>query len=267
MKTPTHLSAEQLLAHHDGARLWDSPSGLDLARAYQQQLALRRLREQRGERVMGYKIGFTNRSIWSRYQVFEPVWGPVWDSGLVFCQGQGSLSLAATCQPRLEPECVFGLSHAPPPEPSLQQLWACIDWVAPGFEVVQSHLPNWCFGAADTVADGALHARLLVGQRQPAAALGTDAGTFEARLASASVGLWGDGALRERGCGALVLDGPLHALQHFVQSLRACPGAPDLQAGDLVTTGTWTDAWPVLPGQTWQARFEGALSALQVTFH
>jgi 2-keto-4-pentenoate hydratase len=47
----------------------------------------------------------------------------------------------------------------------------------------------------------------------------------------------------------------LRALLNFLETLRACPGAPDLQAGDVVTTGTWTDAWPMAPGQQWHAHF------------
>jgi 2-keto-4-pentenoate hydratase len=48
-----------------------------------------------------------------------------------------------------------------------------------------------------------------------------------------------------------VLDGPLQALLHFVEALRATPGAPPLLAGDLITTGSLTDAWPVQAGQIW----------------
>jgi 2-keto-4-pentenoate hydratase len=48
--------------------------------------------------------------------------------------------------------------------------------------------------------------------------------------------------------------------------LRECPDAPDLQAGDVVTTGTWTDAWPVAPGEKWVAQFEPPLTALEIAF-
>jgi 2-oxo-3-hexenedioate decarboxylase len=63
-----------------------------------------------------------------------------------------------------------------------------------------------------------------------------------------------------------VLDSPLHALLHFLVELRSCPGATDLAAGDIVTTGTWTDAWPVQAGETWAARFDSALPSLEVRF-
>ena len=68
----------------------------------------------------------------------------------------------------------------------------------------------------------------------------------------------------EAGTGANVLGSPLQALLYFLNELRACPGAPDIEAGDVVTTGTWTDAWPVLPGQQWQAEFSAPLPALAV---
>jgi 2-oxo-3-hexenedioate decarboxylase len=120
--------------------------------------------------------------------------------------------------------------------------------------------------AADTVADGALHAHLLVGPRVPAVVLGPDAEAVEHRLAGASVTLRHGTRVVERGVGANVLDGPLHALQYFLQELRNWPGAPDLQRGDVVSTGTWTDAWPVTPGEEWTAEFDAPLSPIEVRF-
>jgi 2-oxo-3-hexenedioate decarboxylase len=138
--------------------------------------------------------------------------------------------------------------------------------MAPGFEIVQSHMPDWKFSAADTVADSGLHARLLVGRRIPVDALATDGAAFDAQLAAARIVLSRDGKPVDEGAGANVLDGPLHALAHFVAALRDCPGAPDLQPGDVVTTGTWTDAWPVQRGERWQADFAAPLAPLAVRF-
>ena len=53
------------------------------------------------------------------------------------------------------------------------------------------------------------------------------------------------------GCGTNVLESPLRALHHFLAELRRCPGAPDLMPGNVITTGTWTDAWPVQFGERW----------------
>src|SRR5665647_2761202 len=116
------MTPEELLIHHDRGTFWPAGSGLDVAAAYDSALTVRELRIARGERPRGYKLGFTNRGIWDRYGVHGPIWGTVWDTSLSFCEGRGELSLAGTCQPRLEPEAVFGIATTPPAHPTPDQL-------------------------------------------------------------------------------------------------------------------------------------------------
>jgi 2-keto-4-pentenoate hydratase len=122
------------------------------------------------------------------------------------------------------------------------------------------------FTAADTVADSGLHARLLVGRKLPVREAAADGAALERKLARCAVTLTREGEAIDQGSGANVLDGPLHALAPFVHELRACPGAPRLRAGDVVTTGTWTNAYAVAPGETWTARFDAPLPPLEVRF-
>ena len=264
------MTPQAILDHWDRGQLWpevpSADAGFDVAAAYQCALQLAELRQARNERPLGYKVGFTNRSIWPRYNVFAPIWGQLWSSTLTLCDGEGALSLAGTCQPRIEPETVFGLKSTPAPGASVDQLFDAIDWVAPGFEIVDSHLPGWKFAAPDAVADGGLHARLLVGRRTPVKDLALSAAQLHDVLAAASVTLRKGGETADRGRGANVLDSPLQALAHFLKELRGCPGAADLMPGDVVTTGTWTDAWPVAAGETWSAEFSSPLSSLTVHF-
>ena len=264
------MNAETVLQHIDSGLLWPSPAsaqaGFDLAAAYQHALELARLRQARGELPRGFKVGFTNRGIWPLYKVFAPIWGTVWNTTLSFCDGAGEVSLSNTCQPRIEPEVVFGMRATPVADATLQDVFDAIDWVAPGFEVVQSHLPGWKFVAPDCVADGGLHARLLVGHQTKVTALAPDARRLDTLLASAQVRLQRSGDDVDAGRGANVLDSPLRALHYFLTELRRCPGAPDLMPGDVVTTGTWTDAWPVAPGDRWSALFSAPLTGLEVKF-
>ena len=262
------MTPQSLLAHYDSGLAWPATAApsQEMAAAYRSALAVRALRIERGEVPAGFKIGFTNRGIWARYNVAAPIWGTVWDTTLSFCEGQGTVSLERCCQPRLEPEVVFGFRSAPGPEPSLQELFECIDWMAPGFEVVQSHRPDWKFSAADTVADGGLHGHLLVGARSTVREWASDASELERQLVAAGVQLSRGGDEVERGQGGNVLDGPLSALRHFVLELYQCADAPRLKAGDVVTTGTWTDAWPVALGESWKAGFSTPLGPLEVHF-
>ena len=71
----------------------------------------------------------------------------------------------------------------------------------------------------------------------------------------------------DRGVGANVLDSPALALAYLARVLAEQPQAAPLAAGEIVTTGTVTDAWPVAAGQTWSSDY-GALplTGLRVTF-
>lgn len=262
------MTPQELLTHIDSGQLWPGrlDPALDIASAYQTALDVRTLRIERGERPVGFKIGFTNRTIWPVYQVFAPIWGTVWNSTLQDATDSNRLKLTPSCQPRLEPEVVFGMKSRPPERASLDDLFASIDWIAPGFEVVQCHLPGWKFRAAETVADSGLHARLLLGPKQSITNLATSAKTLIERLAGMPVSLYQDHNAVDQGLGANVLDSPLHALMHFLQELRQCPNAPDLMAGDVVTTGTVTDAHAVQAGEHWHAHFGGLLPQLEVIF-
>lgn len=85
---------------------------------------------------------------------------------------------------------------------------------------------------------------------------GRAAGWLEA-LASFEIALERDGALIDRGHAADVLGGPLTALRHLVELLAGDPLNPPLAAGEMVTTGTLTRAWPVAPGEAWRTAISG----------
>jgi 2-oxo-3-hexenedioate decarboxylase len=256
--------AEELLAAWDAGSLMRLPSetvaGFGMAAAFGAADAVRSARIARGERPVGYKIGFTNRSIWARYGVHQPIWGPVWNSTAALLDGaEATLALAGLSQPRLEPEVVFGFARAPRAGMDLAELQGCLDWVAHGFEVVHTHFEGWRFTAADCIADFGLHGRLRVGPRVSVAGWVTLADD----LAALRVELLCDGRVVDRGQGAVVLDGPLNALRLWVDAMAELSPQWPIHAGDYVTTGTITDAWPLLPGQTWSTRLSDArLAAL-----
>lgn len=244
--------AAELLAAHDQARLIPLPSerlpGLTLPQAYAAAGRVREQRIARGETPCGYKIGFTNRGIWPRYNVYAPIWAPVWAGSLTLLDGpQARASLQGLVQPRLEPEIVFGLARTPQAGISEAELADCIEWVAHGFEIVHTHFADWRFTAPDTVVDFALHGRLLVGPRVPVErfqALGPELAALRLQLSC-------DGRPVEEGAGRNVLDGPLNALRLWVDAMACQTPSWPLRPGDVVTTGTLTDAWPIAPGQTW----------------
>ncbi|MEW6099528.1 MAG: fumarylacetoacetate hydrolase family protein [Pseudomonadota bacterium] len=261
--------AQQMKAAQDESRQLPPFSaqieGFDLASAYAVADLIHRARVQQGAVPVGRKIGFTNPHMWDRYGVREPIWAYVYDSTVVHTDGKlRPCSLGRFTEPKIEPEIVFHFHQTPPPGAEPSALLGCIDWVAHGLEIVQSHFPGWKFEAADTVADWALHATLLVGEPQPLERLGT--GVVD-DLQHFTVDLSCNGVLRERGVGANVLDSPLLALAHLISVLARQPQYPPLQAGELVTTGTITSAHPVQAGEVWRTDLHGiALPGMAVEF-
>jgi 2-oxo-3-hexenedioate decarboxylase len=240
------------------------PAGLTVEDAYRVSAALNAMRHARGEKPLGRKIGFTNRTIWPEYGVYAPIWGFVYDATVHALGTTGALPLAGSAEPRIEPEIVFGLADAPSVGMDEAALFSCLEWVAHGFEIVQSIYPQWKFAAADTIAANGVHAALLIGPRYPVAA---HAGEWQAKLARFDIDLLCDGRHIDRGNAANVLDGPLAALRHLVGLLANDKINPPLAAGEIVTTGTLTRAMPVKPGETWSTALHGIpLDGIQLRF-
>ena len=229
---------------------------LDLSTAYEVAAAVKKKRQARGERPVGRKIGFTNRNMWAEYGVFAPIWGDMYDTTVhdLIASGEG-FDLTPFVEPRIEPEIAFGLARAPEPGMDEVALLSCIEWVAHGFEIVQSLFPGWHFAAADTVAAFGLHGALLLGPRH-SIHTGEAAQWFEA-LANFEITLECNGEFVEPGYSANVLGGPLSALRHLAELLTHDPVNPPLSAMEIVTTGTLTLAQLVAPRENWRTTISG----------
>jgi 2-oxo-3-hexenedioate decarboxylase len=227
--------------------------GLTTDAAYAAARALHSHRLALGWKPAGRKIGFTNRTLWDRYGVHEPMWGTVYDRTLIRASsGTATVALAGLVQPRLEPEIAFHLKRAPSASDP-RHLLECIDWMAHSVEIVQCHHAGWKVTLADCCADNGLHGRLVVGTPVPVA--GIEA--LEEKLPRVEAALFCGEALRDRGFGENVLGSPLLSLGFLVDLLKKQPKAEPLLAGEVITTGVLTDAHPVAPGETWRTDIAG----------
>ncbi len=230
------------------------PGGLSLGEAYRVMPLLRGAFEARGEIITGRKIGFTNSGMWKAYGVDAPIWGYATDRTTRALAQTATINAADFPEPRIEPEIMFGLRTAPSPDMSVDALLDCIDWLALGYEIVQSIYPGWKFTAADVVAANGVHGCLLIGNRHAVAPRKTE---WLQELAAFKVALHCDGTVSQRGGGALVLGSPLNALSHLVDLLAKDPHNSPLRVGEIISTGTLTLAMPVSAGQTWTAKASG----------
>lgn len=225
-------------------------ASLSLGVAYEVAERINQVRQAQGWRCCGRKIGFTNADMWPLYGVEEPIWGRLYEQRVEDLNPRTQAqSLTAFAQPMLEPEIVLHFDASPSPDSNTEEILSCVDWIAHGFELVQSHFPDWKFAASDTVVDNGLHGMLLLGPRLQRSDFGdrivSDLEAFEIQIDV-------DGREVHRGRGANVLGSPLLAIKHLLGLLDGSPKAPRLQAGEMVTTGTLTPVVPIAPGQTWR---------------
>lgn len=247
------MLGEELISLHENPRLVPGFAarhpGLTPEAGYIAARALHRHRLSQGWKLVGRKVGFTNRTLWAKYGVHEPMWGSVYDQTLIFSKSDAAtVKLDGLTQPRIEPEIAFRLKRAPrSSEPA--ELVDCIEWMAHAVEVVQCHHPDWKVTIADCTADNGLHGRLIVGTPAPAQ-------DFD-RLPAVEARLFKGERLVDKGVGANVLGSPLVSLGHLVELLKKQPEAPPLAAGEIISTGTLTDAHPVAAGETWRTEVSG----------
>ena len=239
--------------------------GFENQAAYEVSAELLQRRRARGETPIGRKIGFTNRLIWEEYAVAAPMWGHVYDSTVTFLtEPSGRLAISHLSQPRIEPEIMLHFRESPQHARSDEELLSTIDWIAHGFEIVQTHFLDWHFGLPDTIADFGLHGALMVGPPQPVDRFDDLART----LRRFTIALTKNGSNAARGAGSNVLDGPLPAALFLLAVLRDQQLFDPIAAGEIVTTGTLTPAFPIAPGETWTTSLAGIdLPGVTVQFH
>lgn len=250
------IASQACAAFNSGGRHVQSFSArypaFSLDDAYRVTALANELRVAKGYKPVGRKAGFTNRQMWDEYGVHAPNWGYVYDRTLHDLAEP--LSLAPYTEPKIEPEIMVGLAAAPSPGMDDAALLSCIAWVAHGFEIVQSIFPGWKFSLPDCTAANAMHGALLIGPRHD---IGANAKDWLRALPQFEVELYCDGKMMERGRGSNVLEGPLSAVRYLVELLARDANNPPLAAGEIVSTGTLTRAFPVKAGETWTTKLKG----------
>lgn len=254
LKSVADAALAALTSHRQIPTFSSSPCGLTLGDAYRVMPILRAGFEARGEKIVGRKIGFTNREMWKVYKVDAPIWGYATDRTVHRLADTPVQHVRDFAEPRIEPEIIFGLKASPAPDMNEAGLLDCIDWLSLGYEVVQSIYPDWKFTAADTVAANGVHGALLIGNRH---AIAPRKAEWQDELATFTVELYCNGMLRQRGGGALVLGSPLLALRHLAKLLAGDTANPELRAGEIISTGTLTLAMPVCAGESWTTKVAG----------
>jgi 2-keto-4-pentenoate hydratase len=254
--------ADQILGARDlGAMLAALPSSedpaFDLATAYRVEAACVERRRAAGHTTAGLKVGFANKAVWRALKLSTLVWAHLYDDTVHSAAGgRATLSMERMRAPKIEPEIVFKLRRPIAlGETDPEAVLDAVESLALGLEIVDCPFPGWVFQPPDFVAALGFHAALVVGEAQtvtPAAipALVEALPRFTIQLAL-------DDTVVEQGGGRNSLRSPALCLAELAVALARREGAQPLTAGDLVSTGSLTEARPITGSQTWTATVAG----------
>jgi len=237
------------------AELPSRDAAFDMDAAYAVEAELTRLRVESGHKTAGRKVGYANQAMWRMLKLETLVWGHMYDDTVHQPQGGAAeLAAAAFRSARIEPEIVFRLKQ-PIPAAGLDAAaaLATVEWMALGFEIIDCPFPDWEFQPVDFVAAGGLHAALVVGE--PLKIEPDRIPELVNQLASFKLQLSESGDSVEEGSGKNSLRSPALCLAELAgAALRR--GDP-LGAGELISTGTLTNALGISSGNEWRADAEG----------
>jgi 2-keto-4-pentenoate hydratase len=225
---------------------------LGLAEAYEIQRLVMQRRLAGGERLAGWKVGYTNLPAQQAAGTDRPMYGPIYASAIY---RDGRFPCSPYVAPRAEPEVCFLLrADLNGPDVTEQDVVAATEVVLPALEMVQRHYHGPPSRAVDAVADGGAHAGLVLPSSGVSPA-GLD-------LAAVSMTLEKNGAQLAAATGAIVLGHPARPVAWLVHQLAAL--GLGLKAGDLISSGTLAGAHAVAPGDRLRLHYP-ELGTLEVT--
>ncbi|MDV7241804.1 MULTISPECIES: 2-keto-4-pentenoate hydratase [Rhodococcus] len=217
----------------------------DIATAYRVQDALVKCRRDRGERLVGGKLGLTSKAKQIAMGVDRPLYGMV-TSGMLRSSGS-RLSLKELIHPRVEPEIAFVLGEPlEGPDVTVADVLAATRYLCPALDVIDSRYEGFSFKHLDAIADNASSA---------AFALGDDLVEPHGDLALTGCVLEVDGQVVESATGAAVMGHPAAAVAFMANQLVSV--GRRLEAGWVVLSGGLTAPVPLRSGSTIAATISG----------
>jgi len=224
---------------------------LSIAQAYEVQDLVAGMRTQRGEEIVGYKVGCTSQAIRTQFGVNEPISGRLFKPHIHATNAEIDWADYVNCA--IEPEMVLTIGEdlvgMNLPD---DQLVDAIAYVSPGIE-----LHNYRFwfeppSLQELICSGGIHAGLVIGDARVSA----EQLTFKNERFCVYI----DRQLITEGPASEIMRGPLHSLRWLVESLTRRGLA--LNKGSLVIPGSPVELVPIEYDCELRVDIEGVGSAL-----
>ncbi len=231
--------------------LTDREGGITNEDAYRIQLRMIDRRLEKGEKVVGKKIGVTSKAVQDMLRVHQPDFGFLTDR-MWIANGDTVRIADGMIQPRAEAEIALILkSGLKGPGVTPADVLAATESIAACFEIVDSRIENWNIRIVDTVADNASCGVFVLGDAR------VDPRPLD--LAALHVKVRKNGQPLSEGYGSAVQGSPLASVAWLANTLGAY--GVSLDAGEVILSGSLVPLETARPGDRFEMDLEGVGSA------
>jgi 2-keto-4-pentenoate hydratase len=208
---------------------------LDVAQGSELQSAVAELRQRRGEKIIGYKVGCTAPKVRAQLGIDHCITGRLYDSEKH--ESGAVLSRSEFANLAIEGELAVELSREPTPDDFVDgQIPACVSRVIPVIElhhfVVRGVQPS----AGELIANNAIHGGIVVGR-------GVDAGEIKLSESEPSLAIYSDDQLLE-GCSDSTLIQTINSSVKWLTEIVRDRG-DRFSAGQIILTGSIPSLIPI----------------------
>lgn len=228
---------------------------ITIENAYHIQQRMISRRTDKGEKIIGKKIGVTSAAVMNLLGVRQPDFGYMLD-GMIYNEGE-SVPMNTLIQPRAEGEIAFMMKRdLMGPGITAADVLAATEGVMACFEIVDSRIRDWKIKIQDTVADNASCGVFVLGDRL--------VDPRKVDLSTCGMVLEKNGEIVGTGAGAATLGNPVNAMVWLANTLGRL-GIP-LKAGEIILSGSLAALVPVTAGDNLRVTI-GGIGGCSVRFY
>ena len=239
-----HLENAELQAY-EVTKITDDYPEMDYQDAFDIQWEIRRRKEERGNKIVGMKMGLTSWAKMSQMGVEHPCYGFLAD---YFSVPEGAaIKHDELIHPKIEAELAFVTkADLRGPGCHIGDVLAATDFVLPAIEVIDSRYKDFKFDLKSVIADNSSSSRFITG--------GCAKSVSELDLKTLGVVMEINGKVVQTGAGAAVLGHPAASVAMLANMLAE--RGEYLPAGSFVMIGAITAAVQVDKGDSFVVHFQ-----------
>lgn len=227
---------------------------MEVSDAYEVQRKVIEIKKDKGQEIVGRKIGLTSRAMQEKLGVNEPDYGVIMDK-LINSEFR-PVDSSELIQPKIEAEIAFYLDgQLRGPGATIGDVARVTGGVGPCIEIIDSRIKDWDIRIQDTISDNASIGRVILGG--PIKSL--------SKINPKNIGLVVEknGLLESTAAGAAVMGNPMNSVAWLANKLAEF--GDYIEGGRVVISGSLVSAVELEEGDTIQASFDG-LGSVSLTY-